>query len=445
MTARRQAAAWLGVLTGAVLAAAPLGSQPADDARPISLREAVERAQRNAPATVQARGAERTASAQRRAAYGTYLPNLNLSAGTGYTRGVQFFQGNLVPLVGNPWNYNNGVGANLELFDAGRRVHELSRARAQQDAAEAGVVSARFDVALQVKQQFYAALAARESQAAARAQLEQAEQQLKASVARLAAGVATKSDSLRSAIQVGNAQLALLTAENDLRVANAALTRLVGSAVAVTATPEDTGALPGPLPAEADLERYLAGGPAVLAAEANLAAARASRRAQRTQYLPTLSMSFNYSTNQASPQFSSGNLVLLGGDNPNRRTVNFNFSYPLFNGFAREQQTVQASVAYDNAEAALRDARLAARQTLTQLLRADANATARVQVQLQAIAAAEEDLRVQQQRYALGASTLLDLLASQTQLNQARQALIQARFDARLARAQLEALIGREL
>jgi outer membrane protein len=52
---------------------------------------------------------------------------------------------------------------------------------------------------------------------------------------------------------------------------------------------------------------------------------------------------------------------------------------------------------------------------------------------------------VQQQRYALGASTLLDLLTSQTQLNQARQALIQARFDGRVARAQLSTLIGREL
>ncbi len=52
---------------------------------------------------------------------------------------------------------------------------------------------------------------------------------------------------------------------------------------------------------------------------------------------------------------------------------------------------------------------------------------------------------MQQQRYALGASTLLDLLTSQTQLTQARQSLIQARLDARTARAQLSSLIGREL
>ena len=68
-----------------------------------------------------------------------------------------------------------------------------------------------------------------------------------------------------------------------------------------------------------------------------------------------------------------------------------------------------------------------------------------MQVQLASIEAAEEDLRVQQQRYQLGASTSLDLLTSQTQLNAARIALIQARLDARVAKAQIEALIGQDL
>ncbi|MEN9509278.1 MAG: hypothetical protein RLZZ621_1841, partial [Gemmatimonadota bacterium] len=304
---------------------------------------------------------------------------------------------------------------------------------------------ARFDAALQAKQQYYAALAARESEAAARAQLEQAEQQLKASTARYTAGVATKSDSLRSAIQLGNAQLALLGAQNDLRVANAALTRVIGSSTTVTASATDTLEAPVSLPTEQELEALIARGPAVMAAEANLLSARASRRAQRTQYLPTLNLSYNYSYTQSSKRFTSGNLFLLGGSDPNRQNMTFSFSYPLFNGFVREQASVAADVALRNAEAQFRDARLGARQNLTVHLRTLQNAQARVQVQLAAVAAAEEDLRVQQQRYALGVSTLLDLLTSQTQLNQARQALIQARLDGRIARAQLSALIGREL
>jgi len=435
-----------GVLASASSAAAqspvPL---PDDNARAVTLAEAVQMAQRNAPAVVNARGLERNAGAARRAAIAAYIPSLNLTASSARTQGVQFFQGQLVPLTGNPWNYNNGLATQLVLFDGGQRWQDLNRAKASQHVAEASFLSARFDAALQVKQQYYAALAARESEAAARAQLEQAEQQLKASTARVAAGVAIKSDSLRSAIQVGNARLAVLTAQNDLRVANAALTRVVGSTTTVTATPGDSLDTPLQLPTEQELETLVAQGPAVLLAEANVASARASKKAQRSQYLPTLSMSYNYSYTQSSKAFTGGNLFLLGGNDPNRQNMSFNFSYPLFNQFTREQATVQADVGLVNAEAQLRDAKLAARANLTAQLRSLANAQARVQVQLAAIAAAEEDLRVQQQRYGLGASTLLDLLTSQTTLNQARQALIQARFDGRIARAQLSALVGREL
>ena len=438
------------VALGAVLLAAPLssGAQPAsrdEEARPIRLREAIEQAQRNAPGAVAARGVERNAAAASRSALAAYIPNLTLNAGSARTQGVQFFQGTLVPLRGDPWNYNNGLAASLQLFDGNQRWHELSRSRAVADAADAASIQARFEAALQTKQQFYAALAARESEAAARAQLEQAEQQLKASTARFVAGVATKSDSLRSAIQLGNAQLAVLTAENDLRVANAALTRVIGSQVLVTPAPDDTVEVNGALPTEEELQALIARSPAVMQAEANLMAARAGRKAQRSTYLPSLTMSYNYSYTQTSKTFSTSDIWLFSGGNPNRQQLNFNLSYPLFNGLVREQQSVQIDVALRNAEAQLRDARLGARQNLTTQLRTLNNAQARVQVQLAAVAAAEEDLRVQQQRYQLGASTLLDLLTSQTQLNQARQALIQARFDGRIARAQLSALVGREL
>lgn len=440
----------LTMVIGAALGAAPLAAQvtSADDgARPVTLQEAVTLAMRNAPAAIQARGLERNAGAARRQAIGAYVPTLNLSAGTGHTQGttINNFNGQLTALSGNPWSYNNGASLQLELFDGGRRWSEIRRNRATADVADVSAVSARFDASLQVKQQYYAALAARESAAAAKAQLEQAEQQLLASSARVAAGVATKSDSLRSAIQVGNARLAVLTAENDLRVANAALTRVAGSPSPITASPSDTLDTQIELPSEQELAALADDGPAVRLALANVAVAQAAKRSQRSTYLPTLSMSYNYAFSNNSRGFAGSNMLLVFGDNASRQTLNFNIQYQLFNGFTREANSVALDVTLTNAEAQLRDARLAARQNLTSFLRTLQNAQARADVQLQAIAAAEEDLRVQQQRYALGASTLLDLLTSQTQLNVARQALIQARFDARVARAQLSSLLGREL
>ena len=58
---------------------------------------------------------------------------------------------------------------------------------------------------------------------------------------------------------------------------------------------------------------------------------------------------------------------------------------------------------------------------------------------------AREDLRVQQERYRVGAATILDLLTSQAALTEAEVTVIQTRFTYLIARAQLEATVGRTL
>lgn len=435
------------------LAAPPLLAQPAVPpvaevpARPITLDDAVRQAQQNAPALVQARGALQTTSAQVRRNYATFLPSVNFSTSSGRQEGATYFQGQLVPLQGDPWSFSNSVSANLQLFDGGQRRANLRSAQANVDAAEAAEVAQRYNLTLNVRQQYYAVLAAREQEAAARQQLQQAEQQLAAATARLAAGSATKSDSLRTVIQVGNAQLALLQSQTNINNANASLTRLVGSPVTVTAAEAsiDDPAEAPPAIDSLELAGYVAVAPAVRQSQADLAAARASVRSAKAARLPTLSSSYSYSANQAAPGFETGNLWLLTGQNPNRQQLNFNLQYPIFNQLQRETTIIQSEVASRNAEVGVRDAQLAAQQSLTQALGNLRLAQARIRIQQEAVVSGEEDLRVQTERYQLGASTLLDVLTSQTTLNQARLALIQARFDARIARAQLEALVGREL
>ena len=52
---------------------------------------------------------------------------------------------------------------------------------------------------------------------------------------------------------------------------------------------------------------------------------------------------------------------------------------------------------------------------------------------------------MQEERYRLGVTTMLDLLTSQERLVQAENDLVSSRFDYQLARASLEALVGRTL
>jgi outer membrane protein len=425
-----------------LLAPAVLAGQVTDTAAtPITLSEAILLAQRNSLSTVQARGSIRTSEAAVKQSYAAFLPSFSLSAGTQRQSGDRFdTQGNLVPFTGNPTNYSTGLSSNLQLFDGGRRFFDVKRSKADVDVAEAGETVSRYNVALQVKQQYYNILAARESENAANAQVEQAQQQLRAASLRLRAGAAIVSDSLRSVVQLGNARLAQLTAQNNLQLANATLTRLVASPRPVTATVSDTLDARVVIPDISELEPLVSKSPTIQQADAQLESAHASLRSAKTSFLPTVNMNFNRSGSGLDPQFGIGDKRYAYNQN-----LSFSMNFPLFNNLTREVNVARAIVAEDVAEVALRDARYLARQTLVQSLGQMRIAQEQIAIQTTSVAAAAEDVRVQQRRYELGATTLLDLLTSQTQLDAARTALIRARYDYRVAKAQLEALIGRDL
>ncbi|MCA1789619.1 MAG: TolC family protein, partial [Thioalkalivibrio sp.] len=80
----------------------------------------------------------------------------------------------------------------------------------------------------------------------------------------------------------------------------------------------------------------------------------------------------------------------------------------------------------------------AAHQTLVTSERA-------IEIAEEAAAVALEDLRVVRERYAVGAATILDVLISQSAADQASTDRVTARYDYLLARAELEAILGRDL
>jgi outer membrane protein len=413
--------------------------------RPISLAEAVSLARRNALTVIQAVGQRSNSRAAVTAAKAAFSPGVSLSAGT--TRQVparpgqtRVENGQVVTLSSEPWSLNLGFGANVDIFTGGRRIFDLQQANAQAGAADVNLTAQRYAAELTAKQQFFLVLAAREAEAAARAQLAQARQQLEISMLKLHQRAVTRSDSLRSEITVHNARLALIQAVTARGVADAALTRAVGSDTPVTAATDDSLDRVGLALDDASLRALALEGPAVRQAEASLAAAQAALRGAWSSYLPSISAGYSRSGNGTAPVFDlSPEAMTYSG------SLRFSLSFPIFTQWQNEQHLTQARVARDDAVAALRDARLGATADFSQYLGAYHTAEERIATQIATMQAAEEDLRVQRDKYDIGTSTLLDVLTSQSTLDQARYALIQARYDLRVARAQLETLVGRDL
>ncbi len=430
-----------GALALAIVPALAAAQQGADNPRPISVDEAVRLAVLNSPLTVASRNSEVSGRAGITFAKSQFLPSLALGYSATNQGGTQFIQGTPVAISGLPWTYSRNITSNLTVFDGGAHWYDYKAAGATLDAAVASDVSQRYSVALSVKVQYFAILAAREQESAAKRQLEEAQQALQVSAAKMLAGAATRADSLTGALGVGTAQLAIITAQNLLLNANAALTRLVASPVMVTAVAADTSDI-GRVDVDAgSLTKMALEGPSIRAAAASYAVTQALHKASNTGYLPSITASGSYGQNPKSTQgFDFG-----GGPTSTSTRFGIAASYTIFNNYTREQSIILARISEDNAQANLRDAKFLAQQNLTQFLVNYQTAQQTITLQLLQIQSATENLRVQQQRYNIGTALQVDVTTAQAALDLARFNLITARLNARTAKANIEALIGRDL
>ena len=415
-------------------------TQPAEQS--VTLAEALRLSERIQPDVIKARANVEIAGAQRRSAWGAFLPNVSASSSASdfFSEGTSRIDPTTGQLTsGNSSNrsISTSLSANVDLFTGFRRGADLRAARADQNAADASLIDARFQQALTTTNQFLDALAAAQLVRVRETSVRRAEEQLKTSIAKLRAGSATRSDSLRSLVTLGNTRLELITTQAQLAAAEANLARLIGQKGRVHAADDsafyriqpvvDTQALR--LEAESR-------SPRVRSAAASAAAARATVRASRSAYWPTLNLAANTGWNGS----RNDDYDLL-----NQRQLSLTLRWTLFNGFDRELTIVQREADLELAEASAADAQRAVEaELITRVAELDAART-RIEITGTSVVAAGEDLRVQQERYRLGVSTIVDLLTSQEALNQAEVDVVNARFDYLRAKAQLEALIGRNL
>lgn len=427
------------VLIGAlelIAAAAVAQGKPA-----LTLSEAIERAERVQPRVIQAMGQLRSADARSRSAKGAYLPNLNFSSSAGefYSEGQRIdpSTGQLVPTNSSNTSINGSVNSSIELFDGFRRGSESRAARANRESASETLEDARFQQQLITTNQFFDVLAAAQLVRVRGAGVRRGDEQLRASIARLRAGAAIRSDSLRSLVTLGNARIQLVNAQTQLATAEANLGRLVGTDGPASAVDDSTF-----YRIVADLDstglriEALNRSPQVRSAEATARSAEAAIGVARAGYWPTLVLGASNSINGS----EQNNYRFL-----QQRQATLTMNWAVFNRFTREQNIANQRSTAETAEAnAGETRRLVLANLTTRLAELDA-ARVRTGIAQTSLAAATEDLRVQQERYRLGVATIVDVVTSQESLAQAEVDAVTARFDYLRAKAQIQALIGRQL
>jgi outer membrane protein len=409
-------------------------SLPAADSLPrITLGEAIKRATKFDPQYVRALGQIDDAEWGRRAAMlAFFVPSLEL--GLDQTRYSQSFFNPADPANPTSTLVVGRASANYEIFSL-RKFTELSRTKADVASAEAGELEQRFRAALETESSYYDVLVNQELTRVTGQRVRRAREGLGLARARVSSGAAVQTDSLQLVLELTRSQVEALRQQNALRTAQMELGRRVGAEGPVDAVPSDS--LPSGLPIALPeaLRLALDQGPQYRAARANENSAEAALRAQRGDYLPVLTVGGVHQRYDTEIFPSASNV----------NSVTFSLSFPLWNNGQREIEVTRARVNRDVARTIREDLERVVRRDVTTSYHNYQTSAASVELASVGVTVATQNYRMQELRYRSGASTILDLLDAQVNLAQAEADLIRARYEARLALAQLEAILGRRL
>jgi outer membrane protein len=410
-------------------------SIPVADSIPrISLGEAIRRSAQLDPDYVRALGQIENAEWGRRAAMlAFFVPSIQVGLDeTKYSQ--EFFN------PANPANPTSTLvvgraSADYEVFSL-RKFSELSRTKADIASAEAGELEQRFQAALETESSYYDVLVNQELTRVTAERAARARQGLSVARARVSSGAAVQTDSLQLVLELTRAQVEMLRQQSALRTAQLELGRRVGAAGPVDAVPADTLPAPElPISLTEALRIGLDQGPQYRAARANESSAEAALRSQRGDYLPVFSIGGLHQRYDTELFPGASNIT----------SVTFSVSFPLWNNGQREIQVSQARVNRDVARTIREDLERAVRRDVSSAYDAYQTSTAAVELAKVGVTVGQQNYRMQELRYRAGASTILDLLDAQVTLAQAEADLVRARYDTRLALAQLEAILGRRL
>lgn len=405
---------------------ATLDAAEIDPQKVYSIAELIDLALRHNPDTRRAWGAARAAAARTGIAESAYLPVLVAQATGGYfqesvlsktgkelIRGAQF-----VPSVQLTW----------VLLDFGRRDAQRERAAAQLTQQNFTFNRQLQDVAFAVQRAAFAFAASRAQVVASEATLETARTVDEEVEARLAHGLATQPELLLARQQRVRAQFELVAARGRVDDARAALAESLGISPSVPLQIADLADAPSPElleTVEQVMDRAVAERPDLAARLQALRAREAEVRRARAAFLPTVSFRGNAGGNIAS--WRGGPPYAHYDEQLPEYGAFLELEWTLFDGAAREFALRESEAQHDAAHAAIAAEQLRVLREVWQAYSDVKTAAAQEEFAEALLAAGEETYAAVLESYRVGLSTVIELLAAERDLAQARSVQIESR------------------
>jgi outer membrane protein TolC len=332
-------------------------------------------------------------------------------------------------------NFNTSI--KQPLFAGGSIISNYRLEKLGVDLSKTNVEVVKRDIVLQVREGYFNILRAEKFLAVAQQAVKQFEAQLEVTKAFFEVGIVPKNDLLQAEVKLANARQGLVKAENDLAVARASFNTLLRREINTPLSVVDILQYkPFPLRFEESLEEALQKRPEITTAGLNIDQARENVKIAQSGFFPTINLTGNYGR-------TSEEVGLMGDLRSEKWTVQALATFTLWDWKKTASKVgenkVKVTQTEDSKVQLVEGVTLEVKQDYLNMLQAEKS----IGVAEKAIEQAEENLRMNEERYKYQVATATDVLDAVTLLAQIRVNYYSSLSDFNIAKARLERAMGR--
>lgn len=416
----------------------------------LTLEEAKRAALERNLSVLQAQNNNDAASSSKLAAMGRYLPSVSATGswtrsqveGPIYTQGIAIPGSSSKQTTGS---FSAGLSTSLLLFDGLSREAGLNQANQTLSQSALTLTRTKQSIVFEVESAYLNLLRFQQLVLVADENLKRDRRQLERITESNRVGALSLADVYRQQSQVAADELSQINAQNDFDKAKADFVALIGLDVAqeyTFADPTVSGTVDSSEIAQTlakyssigDLtRRALVSRPDFQSVRSSLDAAESGVTSARSDYFPSLSAAAGVTVNNEEIANLFDYKTMYWG---------LRLNWTLFDGFATNASLQNAIAKKRNAEITLAQSeRDIAVEVKKALLNLDA-AGKQCDVSRKGQVSAREDRKIAEERYNLGAGTLLDLLTANASLVSAEANVVNASYNYIIAKRNVEYVLG---
>lgn len=402
------------------------------EAQVLSLEECIREALKNNPEIhVAAQGVKKGESSLKYS-YGNLLPSLS----AGFSRGHVFYGPSSVqfdsqgrPVQTSGFDYDNfafRITSDMVFFDGGGNISRINAARFNRDSARERYEYTRDMMAASVIRAYYNLVRNRMLLHVQEESMEQARQNLERTEALLEVGSATRADVLKAKVRLSNTRLSMIGTRNQVELAREDLLALLNMKSATTVEVDTTLVIdvPDRFDADAQIEYAMENRPDLKSLKYGMKSAKSMVSEARSGWFPVLGANFGYYWNDRE---------MVDNLNFFKEEYTWNItgyvSLNIFDRFQTSSSLASAKADYRIAEYNLEKSRLDAIKEIKSLQFGIREAMERIGVATETVEQAMEDVRLAEERYRVGAGTMLETIDALMALTQAKADVIDAKCD----------------